>query len=164
MPVRVREPGLQASTAMGSSCLGLVVPHAIQDGKQRQGSRPNPYRIHHRPNHPASALTPKQGGNQCSVARTASATGTAVTRKLVGSRTQLRPRLWLPASNSLRYSRTRHHHRWLPAHGTDDRTAAACTHPWRSGHYRMGSPEPSGLRTSSRVHRERVGCKWPARK
>ena len=28
----------------------------------------------------------------------------------------------------------------------------------------VGSPEPSGLRTSSRVHPERVGCKWPARK
>ena len=28
----------------------------------------------------------------------------------------------------------------------------------------LGSPEPSGLRTSSRVHPERVGCKWPARK
>ncbi len=61
---------------------------------------------------------------------------TAVTRKLVGSRTQLRTRPWLPASNSLRYSRPRHHHWWLPAHGTDDRTAAARTHPRRSGHYR----------------------------
>jgi hypothetical protein len=28
----------------------------------------------------------------------------------------------------------------------------------------LGSPEPSGLRTSSKVHPERVGCKWPARK
>ena len=28
----------------------------------------------------------------------------------------------------------------------------------------LGSPEPSGLRTSSRVHPERVGCKWQARK
>ena len=28
----------------------------------------------------------------------------------------------------------------------------------------MGGPEPSGLRTSSKVHPERVGCKWPARK
>ena len=27
-----------------------------------------------------------------------------------------------------------------------------------------GEPELSGLRTSSRVHPERVGCKWPARK
>ena len=28
----------------------------------------------------------------------------------------------------------------------------------------VGGPEPSGLRTSSKVHPERVGCKWPARK
>src|SRR5208283_3887586 len=41
--------------------------------------------------------------------------------------------------------------------------AAAAPPADASGHY-LGSPEPSGLRTSSKVHPERVGCKWPARK
>ena len=55
------------------------------------------------------------------------------------------------------------HHTWLArAEFVTGYIDAGTRH---DGHpYALGSPEPSGLRTSSRVHPERVGCKWPAGK